>query len=66
MLAKKRVFKNAKYSYPASRMTLFSNATGPRGVAYTKPKICTSIQGHLIMTPAVYGELGFKKSVFSF
>ncbi len=29
-----------EFSYPAPRMTLLSHATGSRGVAYTKLKIC--------------------------
>jgi hypothetical protein len=37
-------------------MTLLSNATGPRGVACTKSKICTSIHRHRLMTPAVIGS----------
>jgi hypothetical protein len=32
---------NTEFSYPESRMTLLSNATSLRGVACTKPKICT-------------------------
>jgi hypothetical protein len=40
MLAKKEFWSyNAEFSYPASRMTLLSNATGRRGVACTIVKI---------------------------